>query len=68
MSQLKMAQQKFGDSRENVKKLMNKDQGWKFPTVLFSFIFLALICAKKTLFVLVAGKEILVPLTSAVSS
>ncbi|XP_029208266.1 prefoldin subunit 5-like [Acropora muricata] len=37
MSQLKMAQQKFGDSRENVKKLMNKDQ----------------------------GKEILVPLTSA---
>ncbi|KAK2570025.1 Prefoldin subunit 5 [Acropora cervicornis] len=27
MSQLKMAQQKFGDSRENVKKLMNKDQG-----------------------------------------
>lgn len=32
-----MAQQKFGDSRENVKKLMNKDQ----------------------------GKEILVPLTSA---
>lgn len=37
MSQIKMAQQKFGDSKENVKKLINKD----------------------------SGKEILVPLTSA---
>lgn len=68
MSQLKMAQQKFGDSRENVKKLMNKDQGWKSPTIILSFIFLALICAIKTPFILFAGKEILVPLTSAVSS
>ena len=27
MSQLKVAQQKFGDSKENVKKLMNKESG-----------------------------------------
>ena len=27
MSQLKVAQQKYGDSKENVKKLMNKDSG-----------------------------------------
>ena len=39
MSQLKLAQQKFGDSRENVKKLKNKDQGWKFPTLLFTVAF-----------------------------
>ena len=27
MSQLKVAQQKFGDSKENVKKLINKESG-----------------------------------------
>lgn len=27
MSQLKIAQQKFGDSKENVKKLINKESG-----------------------------------------
>jgi len=37
MNKLKVAQQKYGDSKENVKKLMNKD----------------------------SGKDILVPLTSA---
>ena len=30
MSQIKMAQQKFGDSKENVKKLINKDSGRNF--------------------------------------
>lgn len=29
MSQLKVAQQKFGDSKENVKKLINKESGEK---------------------------------------
>lgn len=29
MSQLKVAQQKFGDSKENVKKLINKESGKK---------------------------------------
>lgn len=27
MSQLKVAQQKFGDSKQNVKKLINKESG-----------------------------------------
>lgn len=27
MSQLKIAQKKFGDSKENVKKLINKESG-----------------------------------------
>lgn len=33
MNKLKVAQQKYGDSKENVKKLMNKDSGERFNLI-----------------------------------
>ena len=34
MSQLKVAQQKFGDSKENVKKLINKESGENWNVII----------------------------------
>lgn len=65
MSQLKVAQQKFGDSKENVKKLMKKDSGGIFHILMFHKVYLRdyfILCG-----LFLTGKDILVPLTSAVS-
>ena len=65
MSQLKVAQQKFGDSKENVKKLMKKDSGGMFHILMFRKTYLRdylILCG-----LFLTGKDILVPLTSAVS-
>jgi len=39
MSQLKVAQQKFGDSKENVKKLINKESGKRILVPLTSSMY-----------------------------
>ena len=74
MAQLKVAQQKFGDSKENVKKLNNKESGgfghnFFYLIVLFPyklFDLLDFFCIPDH-FLQFLGKDILVPLTSSVS-
>ena len=74
MAQLKVAQQKFGDSKENVKKLNNKESGG----FVYNFFYLIVLFPYKLFdlpdfflfpitFVQFLGKDILVPLTSSVS-
>lgn len=68
MSQLKVAQQKFVDSKENVKKLINKESG-KDLRLKTEEIYLTVPVAniKNVLRIYFTGKPILVPLTSSVS-
>ena len=74
MAQLKVAQQKFGDSKENVKKLNNKESGG----FVYNFFYLIVLFPYKLFdlpdfffipdhFLQFLGKDILVPLTSSVS-
>lgn len=69
MSQLKIAQQKFGDSKENVKKLINKESGelQSFTILKRRILFCLLPVLNDFLQIYSTGKPILVPLTSSVS-
>lgn len=74
MAQLKVAQQKFGDSKENVKKMNNKESGgfgynFFYVIVLFAYKLFDLLdfFFIPDHFLQFLGKDILVPLTSSVS-